>query len=133
MEKTVVVCRAHGTRRMSLFGSFACGDAGPESDVDVLVEFEKPTGLLALVRLEREFSEWLGRPVDLLIEEAISHHLPVAPDTRAWHVACFRKRRALKVSPAAAGEENRCPNLAKKKLISQGCQSLRSIVQLVVP
>jgi predicted nucleotidyltransferase len=75
IEKLVEVCRAHGTRRVSLFGSFARGDAGPESDVDVLVEFENPIGLLAFVRLERELSELLGRPVDLLTEEAISHHL----------------------------------------------------------
>ena len=74
-DKIVEVCRAHGTRRVSLFGSFARGDAGPQSDVDVLVEFEKPTGLLALVRLERELSEAVGRPVDLLTEGAISRHL----------------------------------------------------------
>jgi predicted nucleotidyltransferase len=75
VDKLIEVCRAHGTRRVSLFGSFARGNAGPESDVDVLVEFASPTGLLALVRLERELSEALGRPVDLLTEEAISHHL----------------------------------------------------------
>ncbi len=75
VDRLVEVCRAHGTRRVSLFGSFARGDARPESDVDVLVEFEGPTGLLALIRLERELSEVLGRPVDLLTEEAISHHL----------------------------------------------------------
>ena len=75
VDKLIEVCRAHGTRRVSLFGSFARGSAGPESDVDVLVEFANPTGLLALVRLERELSEALGRPVDLLTEEAISHHL----------------------------------------------------------
>ena len=75
VDRLVEVCREYGTRRVSLFGSFARGDARPESDVDVLVEFERPTGLLALVRLERELSEALGRPVDLLTEEAISPHL----------------------------------------------------------
>ena len=71
-EKLVEICRAHGTRRVSIFGSFAKGEAGPQSDVDVLVEFERPTGLLAVVRLERELSEALGRPVDLLTEAGIS-------------------------------------------------------------
>lgn len=75
VDKLIEVCRAYGTRRISLFGSFARGDAGPDSDVDVLVEFAQPTGLLAFVRLERELSEALGRPVDLLTEEAISRHL----------------------------------------------------------
>jgi predicted nucleotidyltransferase len=58
-----------------LFGSFGRGDAGPDSDVDLIVEFSGPTGLLALVRLERELTEVLGRSVDLLTEEAISPHL----------------------------------------------------------
>ena len=60
---------------MSLFGSFARGEAGPNSDVDLIVEFLHPTGFLALVRLERELSEVLGRKVDLLTEQAISPHL----------------------------------------------------------
>ncbi len=75
LEKVIAVCRAHGTRRIALFGSFVRGEAGPDSDVDLIVEFEKPTGFLALVRLERELSEMLGRKVDLLTENAISPHL----------------------------------------------------------
>lgn len=75
LERIVEVCRAHGTRRVSLFGSFGRGDAGPDSDVDLIVDFAGPTGLLALVRLERELVDVLGRRVDLLTEEAISPHL----------------------------------------------------------
>ena len=68
-------CRKHHIEKLSLFGSVLRDDFGTDSDIDVLVEFERPTGLLALIRLERELSEVLGRPVDLLTEEAISHHL----------------------------------------------------------
>jgi predicted nucleotidyltransferase len=75
VEKLIEVCQAHGTRKVALFGSFVRGDAGPESDIDVLVEFGRPTGFLALVKLERELSEVMGRPVDLLTEDAISPHL----------------------------------------------------------
>ncbi len=75
IEQVIDVCRAHGTRKIALFGSFVRGEAGPDSDVDLLVEFSAPTGLLALVRLERELTEVLGRSVDLLTEEAISPHL----------------------------------------------------------
>ncbi len=75
INKLIEVCRANGTRRVSLFGSFARGEAGPNSDVDLIVEFSHPTGFLALVRLERELSEVLGRKVDLLTEQAISPHL----------------------------------------------------------
>lgn len=75
LEKVIEVCRAHGTRRIALFGSFVRGEAGPDSDVDLIVDFDRPTGFLALVRLERELSEVLGRKVDLLTEKGISPHL----------------------------------------------------------
>jgi len=51
------------------------GEAGPESDIDLIVDFIRPTGFLALVKLERELSETLGRKVDLLTPDAISPHL----------------------------------------------------------
>ncbi len=75
LNKVIEICRENGTRKVSLFGSFVRGEAGPDSDVDLIVEFLKPTGFLALVKLERELSEALGRPVDLLTEKAISPHL----------------------------------------------------------
>ncbi len=74
-ERLIDLCRAHGTRRIAVFGSFGRGDAGPDSDVDLLVEFAGPTGLLSLVRLERELTEALGRNVDLLTENALSPHM----------------------------------------------------------
>lgn len=75
LEKVIEVCRAHGTRKIALFGSFVRGEARPDSDVDLIVDFDRPTGFLALVRLERELSEVLGRKVDLLTEKGISPHL----------------------------------------------------------
>lgn len=75
ISKLIKVCRSYDARKIALFGSFARGDAGPESDVDLLVDFAKPTGLLTLVRLERELSEALGRQVDLLTEPALSPYL----------------------------------------------------------
>jgi predicted nucleotidyltransferase len=74
-ETIVRICRAKGAVRVAMFGSLARGDAGPDSDVDLLVRFGKPIGLLALVRLERELSEALGRDVDLLTEGAVSPYL----------------------------------------------------------
>jgi uncharacterized protein len=54
-------------RRLSLFGSVLRDDFGPESDVDVLVEFEEGVrvGLLGLAAMELELSEMLGRRADL--------------------------------------------------------------------
>jgi len=60
---------------IGVFGSLARGEARNESDIDLLVRFSKPKSLLAIVRLERELSEALGRKVDLLTEGAISPYL----------------------------------------------------------
>lgn len=59
-------CRRNHIRRLSLFGSVLRADFGPDSDVDVLVEFEpdKVPGL-AFFRMQAELSEILGRRVDL--------------------------------------------------------------------
>ena len=61
-------CRTHGIRRLSLFGSQLKGNARPDSDVDLLVEFEpgRTPGLLGISTMEIELSGLLGgRKVDL--------------------------------------------------------------------
>jgi uncharacterized protein len=50
---------------LALFGSVARDEAGPDSDVDLLVEFDAPVGYFGLVRLERYLTDVLGHPVDL--------------------------------------------------------------------
>jgi predicted nucleotidyltransferase len=61
-------CRKHHIRRLSLFGSAARGNFGPESDIDVLVEFQADArvGFLQLSRMQRELTEIFHRPVDLV-------------------------------------------------------------------
>ena len=68
-------CREHGIRRLSVFGSALREDFGPESDVDVLVEFEpdRIPGLFGIARLELELSKlFAGRKVDLRTAEDLS-------------------------------------------------------------
>ena len=66
-------CRRHHIRRLSLFGSVLRDDFRPDSDVDVLVEFE-PGHIpgLAFIDIQNELSALLGRPVDLLTPKSIS-------------------------------------------------------------
>ena len=70
-------CRRHRIRNLSLFGSVLKGTARPDSDVDLLVEFEagqKP-GLIALAAMEDEISGLLGgRRVDLRTAEELSRY-----------------------------------------------------------
>jgi len=59
-------CRRNAIQRLSLFGSVLRDDFSPESDVDILVEFEPGAQVgLHFFRLELELSELLGRRVDL--------------------------------------------------------------------
>ncbi len=61
-------CRRHHIRKLAVFGSALHGDARPESDLDLLVEFEPGhvPGLLRLTGMELELSALLGgRKVDL--------------------------------------------------------------------
>ena len=65
-QKIVDFCRRHHIRRLAFFGSVLRNDFGPESDVDVLVEFEPGyVPGLAFFSIEEELSRILGRKVDL--------------------------------------------------------------------
>ncbi len=65
-ERLAEFCRSNHIHKLALFGSVLRDDFGPDSDVDVLVEFE-PGHVpgLRFFALERELSEILGRKVDL--------------------------------------------------------------------
>src|SRR5436853_4307787 len=52
-------------RSLALFGSVARDEAGPGSDIDLLVEFDRPTGYFGLVRLQLFLEDLLGSSVDL--------------------------------------------------------------------
>lgn len=66
-ESLAAFCRKHRIRKLSLFGSMLKGTARPDSDVDLLVEFEPDgvPGLIGLAAMEIELSEMLGRKADL--------------------------------------------------------------------
>ena len=70
-------CRTHGIRRLAIFGSALRADFGPESDVDVLVEFApgRAPGLLGIAGMEIELSALFGgRKVDLRTPEDLSRY-----------------------------------------------------------
>lgn len=62
---------------VALFGSYVRDEETSTSDVDVLVRFPEGVSLLELARIERELSEALGKPVELVSERSLSPH--VAP------------------------------------------------------
>ena len=60
-----------GVASLYVFGSVARGDARPDSDIDFLVEFEKPTGLLGLTRLRLLLEKAFQRRIDLGTKEGL--------------------------------------------------------------
>ena len=69
-------CKEHHIRRLSLFGSALRDDFGPQSDVDLLVDFEPghSVGLLRLAAMELQLSELLGCKVDLRTPAELSRY-----------------------------------------------------------
>ena len=67
--------REAGVKSLQLFGSVVRGEAGPDSDIDILVEFSRPIGLLAFVGLKHRLTALLGRPVDLVTPDALKSPL----------------------------------------------------------
>ena len=67
-------CQRYPIHRLSLFGSILRDDFAPESDVDVLVEFEPNAGIgyFELVQMQTELSTIFRREVDLLTPNALS-------------------------------------------------------------
>lgn len=75
VHRLVEICRQNQITRLVLFGSLARGDATSSSDVDLIADLPDEASLLDMVRIERELSKAIGRPVDLLTEEFISPYI----------------------------------------------------------
>jgi hypothetical protein len=85
-------CRRHHIRRLALFGSALRKNFRPDSDVDVVVEFEREhvPGLIRLGAIEDELSELLGgRRTDLVTVKGLSRHMRscVLADAEPLYVA----------------------------------------------
>ncbi len=75
-EKIAEFCRKNHIKKLALFGSILRDDFRPESDVDMLVEFEPDhhIGFITLAGLEIELSDLLGRKVDLRTPAELSRY-----------------------------------------------------------
>ena len=75
-DKISDFCKRHSIRKLSLFGSVLRDDFMPDSDIDVLIEFEPGAvaGFLRLASMENELSEILKRKVDLRTPAELSRY-----------------------------------------------------------
>ncbi len=65
----------HRASNVRVFGSFARGDAGERSDLDLLVDFDPQSSLYDRIGLKQDLEDLLGRPVDVLSPKTIHHSL----------------------------------------------------------
>lgn len=74
-QRITSILARHGAKRISIFGSYVRGEASPDSDIDIMVEFSDRKSLLDIIGIEQELSEALGMKVDLLTEKSVSPYL----------------------------------------------------------
>ena len=75
-DKLIEFCERNCIKKLYLFGSALHGSLHPDSDIDLLVEFEegRTPGLFSIVRMEMELADALGRKVDLRTPEDLSKY-----------------------------------------------------------
>ncbi len=64
-----------GVRSLDIFGSVARNESAPGSDVDLLVDFNRPIGLFHFFRVQRRLEQILGCRVDLVMRDAVKPQL----------------------------------------------------------
>lgn len=85
-EHKPVLAERFGVRRLALFGSMARGTARPDSDVDVLVEFDGPATSERYFGVQFYLEDMLHRPVDLVTDRALRDRLRPYVERDAIHV-----------------------------------------------
>jgi uncharacterized protein len=75
-----------GVKSLSVFGSLARGEATAESDIDMLVEFDRSVGLFEFIRLKLYLEELTGRQIDLVTTDALRPAMRATILNEAIHV-----------------------------------------------
>jgi len=65
----------YGLKDIGIFGSYVRGEQVAESDLDILVELEKPIGFVKFMRLENALSQLLGVRVEIVTKKALKPHI----------------------------------------------------------
>ncbi|MDI6801355.1 MAG: nucleotidyltransferase family protein [Thermodesulfovibrionales bacterium] len=65
----------YGLKEIGIFGSYVRGEQNEKSDIDILVELEKPIGFIRFFRLENTLSQLLGVPVEIVTKKALKPHI----------------------------------------------------------
>jgi predicted nucleotidyltransferase len=74
-HEILAIAARHGARNVRIFGSVARGEAGPESDLDILVEMEPGASLMDHIALMQDLEDLLGRKVDVVSDRALHWYI----------------------------------------------------------
>ncbi len=71
LQQLPLLKKKYHIKSLSLFGSYIRNEQTPESDLDLLISFQDPPGLLKFIELENYLTDCLGVKVDLVIQEVL--------------------------------------------------------------
>jgi uncharacterized protein len=74
-DEILRIAASHGARDVRVFGSSARGEAGPESDIDILAKLGPGRSLLDIVAIKQDLEDLIGCKVDVVTEAAISPYI----------------------------------------------------------
>ena len=78
---------AMGVKSLAVFGSVARGEANPESDVDILIEFRQPATFDGYMQTKFYLEDLLGCPIDLVVRQALKPRMLPVVEREAIYVA----------------------------------------------
>jgi len=67
--------KSKGATKVAVFGSYVRNEETPESDIDIITDFDRSIGLMEFVGIEQDLTEKIGVKVDLLTEDGISPYI----------------------------------------------------------
>ena len=74
-DEILQIAASHGARDVRVFGSMARGEAGPDSDIDILVKLDPGRSLLDIVAIKQDLEDLIGCEVDVVTEASISPYI----------------------------------------------------------
>jgi uncharacterized protein len=74
-EEILRIAASHGARDVRIFGSLARSQAGPDSDLDILVKLDPGRSLLDIVAIKQDLEDLIGCEVDVVTQAAISPYI----------------------------------------------------------
>lgn len=74
-KRKQVLAKEYGVKTLGLFGSYSINKQNKNSDVDILVEFNKSISLLQYLKLSNKLNKDIGKKIDLVMKSALKKNI----------------------------------------------------------